>query len=122
MQTGDNLRLFLIAVFGAVGTLARYALEGVVQLRMRGTFPYATLLINLINRTIHAEPHADFTGLARGDCRGIFRRLHHVFRLWVGNCENAGRRRMAARDDVRGRERVAGLLLSVAGIRLANRF
>ncbi len=41
------LRLILIAVFGAVGTLARYGLQGVVQVRSEGTFPYGTLLVNL---------------------------------------------------------------------------
>ena len=41
------MRLFLIAAFGAVGTLARYGLQGVVQLRVPGVFPYGTLLVNL---------------------------------------------------------------------------
>jgi CrcB protein len=41
------LRLILIAVFGAVGTLARYGLQGIVQVRAGGTFPYGTLLVNL---------------------------------------------------------------------------
>jgi CrcB protein len=41
------LRILLIAIFGAVGTLARYGLQGVVQIRAGGAFPYGTLLINL---------------------------------------------------------------------------
>jgi CrcB protein len=41
------LRLFLIALFGAAGTLARYGLQGAVQIKMGSTFPYGTLLINL---------------------------------------------------------------------------
>jgi CrcB protein len=41
------LRLALIAIFGAAGTLARYGLQGLVQMRMATTFPYGTLLINL---------------------------------------------------------------------------
>jgi len=41
------LRLLLIAVFGAVGTLARYGLQGLVQVRAGSTFPWGTLLINL---------------------------------------------------------------------------
>ena len=41
------MKLFLIALFGAVGTLARYGLQGAVQVRMGGGFPYGTLLINL---------------------------------------------------------------------------
>jgi len=41
------LRLLLIAVFGALGTLARYGLQGLVQVKMGSTFPYGTLAINL---------------------------------------------------------------------------
>lgn len=41
------MQIILIAVFGAIGTLARYGLQGVVQIRTGGTFPYGTLLINL---------------------------------------------------------------------------
>jgi len=41
------LRLALIAVFGAVGTLARYGLQGVVQVRAASTFPVGTLVVNL---------------------------------------------------------------------------
>lgn len=41
------MRLTLIAIFGAVGTLARYGLQGLVQLRVPGIFPYGTLLVNL---------------------------------------------------------------------------
>jgi CrcB protein len=41
------LRLLLIAVFEALGTLARYGLQGLVQVKMGSTFPYGTLAINL---------------------------------------------------------------------------
>jgi len=41
------VKLFLIALFGAAGTLARYGLQGIVQIRMGSMFPYGTLLINL---------------------------------------------------------------------------
>jgi fluoride exporter len=41
------VKLFLIALFGAIGTLARYGLQGAVQIRMGSMFPYGTLLINL---------------------------------------------------------------------------
>src|SRR5437899_10289563 len=46
-RNGDTLQLALIAIFGAVGTLARYGLQGLVQIRIGSTFPYGTLLINL---------------------------------------------------------------------------
>lgn len=41
------MRFVLIAIFGAVGTLARYGLQGLIQVRAGGTFPYGTLTINL---------------------------------------------------------------------------
>ena len=41
------MKIFLIALFGAIGTLARYGLQGVVQVRLGSVFPYSTLLINL---------------------------------------------------------------------------
>jgi fluoride exporter len=41
------LRILLIALFGAIGTLARYGLQGLVQFRTGSTFPYGTLIINL---------------------------------------------------------------------------
>lgn len=41
------MQLALIAIFGAVGTLARYGLQGLVQVRAGSAFPYGTLLINL---------------------------------------------------------------------------
>ena len=41
------MRLVLIAIFGAIGTLARYGLQGLVQVRVASAFPYGTLLINL---------------------------------------------------------------------------
>ncbi len=47
LRNGDTLQLLLIAVFGAVGTLARYGLQGLVQLRVSSAFPYGTLMINL---------------------------------------------------------------------------
>jgi CrcB protein len=41
------LQIFLIALFGAIGTLARYGVHSLVQAKMGGAFPYGTLLINL---------------------------------------------------------------------------
>jgi fluoride exporter len=42
------VRIFLLVVFGAVGTLARYGLQGVVQHRVSSTFPAGTLTVNLL--------------------------------------------------------------------------
>lgn len=41
------MRIFWIMVFGAIGTLARYGLQGFVQFRTEGVFPTGTLLVNL---------------------------------------------------------------------------
>jgi fluoride exporter len=43
------LRVFLLLVmFGAIGTLARYGLQGVVQVRSGSGFPAGTLVVNLL--------------------------------------------------------------------------
>ena len=42
------MRVVLLIVFGSAGTLARYALQGVVQYRSGSSFPLGTLLVNLI--------------------------------------------------------------------------
>ena len=44
---GETSQLLLIAIFGAAGTLARYGLQGLVQARADSAFPYGRLLINL---------------------------------------------------------------------------
>ena len=47
MHRGVFLKLTLIALFGAIGTLARYGLQGLVQFRAASAFPYGTLAVNL---------------------------------------------------------------------------
>jgi CrcB protein len=41
------LRILMIALMGAVGTLTRYGLQGVVQNRTGWAFPTGTLVVNL---------------------------------------------------------------------------
>jgi fluoride exporter len=41
------VKILMIALFGAIGTLTRYGVQGVVQIRAGSAFPYGTLLINL---------------------------------------------------------------------------
>jgi CrcB protein len=41
------LRLALIAIFGAAGTLLRYGIQSALQIGTGATFPWGTLLINL---------------------------------------------------------------------------
>jgi len=123
------LRLILIAVFGAVGTLARYGLQGVVQMRTGGTFPYGTLLVNLtgcfflgliaqftLNRMVISPDWR--VAIAVGFFGG-----YTTFSSF--GWETA--KMMEAGEWVRaslyvGASVAAGLFLSATGIRLANRF
>ena len=41
------MRVALIALFGAIGTLARYGLQGIVQARTGPGFPSGTLVVNV---------------------------------------------------------------------------
>lgn len=41
------MRIFLLVIFGAAGTLARYGLQGLVQHRVGTSFPAGTLTVNL---------------------------------------------------------------------------
>ena len=42
------MQLALLLVFGALGTLARYGLQGLVQFRTGESFPTGTLTVNLL--------------------------------------------------------------------------
>ena len=42
------MRILLLVVFGCAGTLARYALQGLVQYRTETPFPTGTLTVNLL--------------------------------------------------------------------------
>jgi CrcB protein len=123
------LRLLLIAVFGAIGTLARYGLQGAVQIRMGSTFPYGTLLINLtgcfllgligqltLNRII--VPPEWRVAIAVGFFGGYT--TFSSFGWETAKMLEAGEWLWASMYV--GSSVALGLLLSVAGIRLANRF
>jgi len=128
-QRSDCLKIFLIALFGAIGTLARYGLQGVVQHRMGGGFPYGTLLINLsgclllgfigqitLNRMLIS---ADMRmAIAVGFFGGYTTFSSFGWETAKMLEEGAWMRATA----YVGASVIAGLLLSVAGIRLANRF
>jgi fluoride exporter len=47
-KIGDIVRIALLILFGSLGTLARYGLQGLVQERAGGTFPAGTLVVNLL--------------------------------------------------------------------------
>jgi len=126
---GDGLKIFLIALFGAIGTLARYGLQGVVQIRMGGAFPYGTLLINLsgcfllglvgqltLNRMLIS---ADMRMAIAVGFFGGFTTFSSFGWETAKMLEDGEWLRASTYV---GTSVVAGLLLSVAGIRLANRF
>jgi CrcB protein len=123
------LQLLLIAIFGAVGTLARYGLQGLVQLRAGSAFPYGTLLANLtgcffvgligqftMNRMVLppdwrvAITVGFFGGYTTFSSFGWETAKMLEDGEWLGATAYVGA------------SAVAGLLLSVAGIRLANKF
>ena len=123
------MKIFLIALFGAIGTLARYGLQGVVQIRMGGAFPYGTLLINLsgcfllgligqltLNRMLISSDMrmAVSVGLLGGFTTFSSFGWETAKMLEDGEWLRASTYVSASV--------VAGLLLSVAGIRLANKF
>jgi fluoride exporter len=123
------LQLLLIAVFGAVGTLARYGLQGLVQLRVDSAFPYGTLLINLtgcfflgligqftMNRMVLPP---DWRVAITVGFFGGYTTFSSFGWETAKMLEDGEWLRATAYV---GASVVAGLLLSVGGIRLANRF
>jgi fluoride exporter len=126
---GATLRLTLIAIFGAVGTLARYGLQGVVQIRTASTFPYGTLLVNLsgcfllgligqftLNRLVISPDWR--VAIAVGFFGGYT--TFSSFGWETAKMLEAGE--WARATAYVSASMVAGLLLSVAGIHLANKF
>ena len=128
-QRSDCLKIFLIALFGAIGTLARYGLQGVVQHRMGGGFPYGTLLINLSGCLL-----LGFIGqitlnciLVSADMRiaiavGFFGGYTTFSSFGWETAKMLEEGAWLRATTYVGASVVAGLLLSIAGIRLANRF
>lgn len=123
------MKIFLIALFGAVGTLARYGLQGVVQIRTGGAFPYGTLLVNLsgcfllgllgqltLNRMLVS---AD---LRMAIAVGFFGGYTTFSSFGWETAKMLEDGEWLRASTYVGASVIAGLMLSVAGIRLANRF
>ena len=122
------MRILLIALFGAAGTLARYGLQGLVQIKMGSTFPYGTLVVNLtgcfllgligqftLNRII--VPPEWRMAIAIGFFGGYT--TFSSFGWETAKMLEAGEWLWAS--TYVAASVVLGLFLSVAGIRLANR-
>jgi fluoride exporter len=123
------LRVLLIAIFGAIGTLVRYGLQGVVQVRTGGVFPYGTLLINLtgcfllgllgqftMNRMVISP---DWRVAMTVGFFGGYTTFSSFGWETAKMLEDGEWLRATAYVAA---SVIAGLFLSVAGIRLANRF
>jgi CrcB protein len=123
------LRILLIALFGAVGTLARYGLQGVVQVRTGGTFPYGTLLVNL-SGCFFLGLIAQFTMnhmVISPDWRvaiavGFFGGYTTFSSFGWETAKMMEDGEWLRASAYVAASVVAGLFLSVAGIRLANKF
>jgi CrcB protein len=123
------LRILLIALFGAIGTLARYGLQGLVHDRTGGTFPWGTLLVNLTG-CFFLGLVGQFT-LSRmvmsPDWRvaiavGFFGGYTTFSSFGWESAKMLEDGAWIPASAYVGASVVAGLLLSVAGIRLANKF
>jgi CrcB protein len=123
------LRIALIALFGAVGTLSRYGLQGLVQIRTGATFPYGTLAVNLtgcfflgligqftLNRMVISPDWR--IAIAVGFFGGYT--TFSSFGWETAKMLEEGAWLRAS--TYVGASVIAGLFLSVAGIRLANKF
>jgi fluoride exporter len=123
------LKIVLIALFGAAGTLARYGLQGLVQVRTSGTFPFGTLLVNLtgcfflgliaqftLNRLIISPDWR--VAIAVGFFGGYT--TFSSFGWETAKMMEEGE--WARASAYVGASVIAGLFLSAAGIRLASKF
>jgi fluoride exporter len=123
------LRLALIAIFGAAGTLLRYGIQSVLQIGTGATFPWGTLLINLtgcfllgligqmtLNRMMISPDWR--VAITVGFFGGYT--TFSSFGWETAKMLEEGRWILAT-SYVTASVAI-GLLLSVAGIRLANRF
>lgn len=123
------MRIALIALFGAVGTLSRYGLQGLVQIRTGATFPYGTLAVNLtgcfflgligqftLNRMVISPDWR--VAIAVGFFGGYT--TFSSFGWETAKMLEEGAWLRAS--TYVSASVIAGLFLSVAGIRLANKF
>ena len=123
------MKILLIALFGAIGTLARYGIQTFLYSRNPGDFPYGTLLINvtgcfflgLIGQYMlsRAAIPADLR-IAIGV--GFFGGYTTFSSFGWETAKLLERGEVLRASTYVGASVVLGLLLSVAGIRLANRF
>jgi CrcB protein len=123
------LRILLLAVSGAAGTLLRYALQGIVQYRSGPDFPTGTLTVNILGCFLlgglgqFALQHLSIPpewriAMTIGFC-GAFTTFSTFGWETVGMLDEG---RWAAATVYVGLSVVGGILAVLAGLRLASRF
>lgn len=123
------MRFVLIAIFGAVGTLLRYGIQVFTTVQTGGTFPWGTLLINLtgcfglgligqitLNRMVISPDWR--TAITVGFFGGFT--TFSSFGWETAKMFEEGR--WVPATSYVAASVFIGVLLSIAGIRLANRF
>jgi CrcB protein len=125
---GGDVRILLLVVFGALGTLARYSLQGVVQQRTGSSFPLGTLVVNLIGCLLlggvaeYALAHLTFPPEWRiGITTGFFGAFttFSTFSFETARLLQDGEWRRAATYILSSL--VGGILAVVVGMRIADR-
>ncbi len=122
------MRITLLIVFGAAGTLARYGLQGFVQHRAGSSFPTGTLIVNILGCLLlggvtqfglhHLSLSPDWRDWPE---RWISWRVHYIFHFRTGDGAAAGRWRMdAERCSMLSCSVIGGLLAIVGGMRIAD--
>ncbi len=123
------MRIILLAVSGAAGTLLRYALQGIVQERSGSAFPAGTLVVNLLGCFLlgsaghfalqHLSVPPEWRmAITIGFC-GAFTTFSTFGWEAVGMLEEG---RWAAAGAYTTLSVVGGILAVLAGMRLASRF
>ncbi|MBI1941733.1 MAG: fluoride efflux transporter CrcB [Acidobacteria bacterium] len=123
------MRIALLIAFGAVGTLLRYALQGIIQYRTGPGFPTGTVAVNILGCFLlggtgqfalqHLSVPPEWrTALTIGFC-GAFTTFSTFGWETVGMLEEGQWIKAAAYV---GFSVVGGILSVMAGMRLAGRF
>jgi fluoride exporter len=123
------LKILMLAIFGAAGTLARYGLQSLLQARTGLAFPYGTLLVNLTGCFfLGLIGQYTLTRMAISPewrvaiAVGFFGGYTTFSSFGWESAKMMEDGEWARASAYVSASVIAGLLLTVAGIRLANKF
>jgi fluoride ion exporter CrcB/FEX len=74
-KPGEDMLILLLAVFGVLGTLSRYGLQGWVQEWFGATFPVGTLTVNLLGCLLVGLAHCTHHRFSGGIYHILYVRL-----------------------------------------------